>query len=522
MRQNLHNRIHIFSLALLAGSIPVSLFMMSLSQIILAANWFLEGNLKEKFNRIFQNKILWIFVSVFLIHLIGMIWTSDIEYGLHDLKIKIPILALPILLAGRAPVSSNEIKLIFGTFIGSIIISIVLSLFQYARFGNRIILDPRDLSLFISHIRFSLFICFGIFVLISFFVPILKKRFQIPVYLIIGGMILFLIILESITGLIAFFITGFIWAIFHGWKKQKVPLILFMLTGVLSVFFLLNYMNNIRRDLNKINKVDFSKLEFITANGNVYHHTPQWKEMENGNYIGLYRSYFEMNEEWKKRSILNLDSADKKGNHLETTLARYLTSKGLRKDASGVDSLTDQEIIDIENGIPNYKYKDLWSLELRIHQIIWEFDRFRKGIKPEGHSVTGRLAFWQAGFGIFKENLLFGVGTGDVKNEFIAEYERIKSPLNPKFRHRAHNQFLTFAITFGIIGCLVIFIAIIYSFSMSNYLPSSLKWTFFGIILISMLAEDTLETQAGVTFFAFFSSMFLTQSTPSKRELHRD
>jgi hypothetical protein len=33
--------------------------------------------------------------------------------------------------------------------------------------------------------------------------------------------------------------------------------------------------------------------------------------------------------------------------------------------------------------------------------------------------------------------------------------------------------------------------------------------TFFLIAVVSFLTEDTLETQAGVTFFAFFNSFFL-------------
>jgi len=33
--------------------------------------------------------------------------------------------------------------------------------------------------------------------------------------------------------------------------------------------------------------------------------------------------------------------------------------------------------------------------------------------------------------------------------------------------------------------------------------------TFFCIALLSMLNEDTLETQAGVTFFAFFYCFFI-------------
>jgi len=32
---------------------------------------------------------------------------------------------------------------------------------------------------------------------------------------------------------------------------------------------------------------------------------------------------------------------------------------------------------------------------------------------------------------------------------------------------------------------------------------------FFIIVMLSMIPEDTIESQAGVTFFAFFYSLFL-------------
>jgi len=40
--------------------------------------------------------------------------------------------------------------------------------------------------------------------------------------------------------------------------------------------------------------------------------------------------------------------------------------------------------------------------------------------------------------------------------------------------------------------------------------------SFFIIAVISFLTEDTLETQAGVTFFAFFNSFFLLGIAQSK------
>lgn len=41
---------------------------------------------------------------------------------------------------------------------------------------------------------------------------------------------------------------------------------------------------------------------------------------------------------------------------------------------------------------------------------------------------------------------------------------------------------------------------------------------FFIIIAISMITEDTLDSHAGVTFFAFFNSLLLLVVNPYKPE----
>ena len=87
----------------------------------------------------------------------------------------------------------------------------------------------------------------------------------------------------------------------------------------------------------------------------------------------------------------------------------------------------------------------------------------------------------------------------------------MNSPLEKKFRLGAHNQYLTFAVTFGIAGFVWFLFSLFYPLrqlvqaKMFDYFYI----TFFVIALLSMLSEDTLETQAGVSFFAFFNCLLL-------------
>ena len=48
------------------------------------------------------------------------------------------------------------------------------------------------------------------------------------------------------------------------------------------------------------------------------------------------------------------------------------------------------------------------------------------------------------GVQIIKENLLFGVGIGDVNDSFIEQYLKTPNDLKKENQMRSHNQFLSF------------------------------------------------------------------------------
>jgi hypothetical protein len=191
------------------------------------------------------------------------------------------------------------------------------------------------------------------------------------------------------------------------------------------------------------------------------------------------------------------------------TLIRFLTSKGLRKDAAGVRQLETEEIRAIEHGVANVIYMKRFRLYPRIYEVIWEIDRFRMGYDPNDKSVVQRYFYLDAGWKIARQHLLHGVGTGDVKQSFREYYESIDSPLENKWRRRAHNQFLTFMIALGIPGLVLAVVAMIAPLFIARRERSFLAVGFLILLMISMLNEDTLETSAGTAFTAFFYALFI-------------
>jgi hypothetical protein len=502
-------------LIFLACSLPLSVFTTSLAEILLFLNWLAEGKFPEKIKILRQRKSPLIITSIFALHIIALIYTSDFQYAFHDLKIKLPILILPVLIGSSHLLTEKQVRALLIWFSSAVIASSVIStsiffdIFDYEYF------EFRSISIFISHIRFALMINLAIFSLLYFgsggdTSPIQDKKLRI--ILIIGALWLstFLLILKSFTGIVIFVILS----LFMSWKysafiKQLAPRFIVRVLIITVPLLIAMLLSDSVAKFYYRDKLDIVTLEAKTPDGNPYSHNIQDTSVENGHYVWIYVCEKELSEEWNKRSSLAYEGKDKLGQHLKYTLIRYLTSKNFRKDANGVRQMTPEDISAVENGIANYIFLNKYSIYPRIYQTIWEIDNYMNGNNPSGHSVAQRMAYLSAASHIIRHNFIFGVGTGDVQQEFNNYYKMCDDPLQEISRRRAHNQFVTFMVSFGIIGFTVSIIAFFLPVFLERRWKDYLFQCFAIIAFLSMLNEDTLETQTGVSFFIFFYSLFL-------------
>jgi O-antigen ligase len=123
-----------------------------------------------------------------------------------------------------------------------------------------------------------------------------------------------------------------------------------------------------------------------------------------------------------------------------------------------------------------------------------------------------RLYFWKAALHAIKKSPVTGVGTGDVQDVMNDAYIETHSPLEKEWFKRPHNQFLTVTVALGICGLLIFMYAVFFpAYFFRKELPL-LFWPFFITAIVSFLVEDTLETQAGLSFYAFFNALFVSMA----------
>jgi O-Antigen ligase len=510
-----HRNIYLFGIFLLAASLPLSIFTTSLAEIILLLNWISEGNFSLRFNAVRKNKAVLLILSLYFLHLVGLIYSSDFSYAMHDLRIKLPILILPLVFFTSEKIDNKTLRSILIIFVLSVVASSLISAAIFFGFTSFEFYDVHDISIFISHIRLSLMVNLAFFIILYYSFTNdklirIKGKSKIFLLLVAAWLAFFLFILKSLTGIVIFLLVSMVLAwIFSGKIKDVAPRFIIrvlLITVPLLVFSFIT--RSIARFYN-VEEVNFTSLDKYTPEGNLYLNDTTKTAMENGHYVWLYFCEKELRSGWNNISQFKYGGLDKKGQRIKYTLIRYLTSKGLRKDASGINQLSQEDIRAIEKGTANYIFLDRFAIYPRIYEIIWELDVFKKGGDPSGHSVAQRIAYLKGARYIISKNFLFGVGTGDIQKEFNNYYDQTDSRLKKNSRRRAHNQFITFFVSFGLIGFLICMIALVGPVFIEKAYFNYLLIIFLIIGLSSMINEDTLETQTGVSFFMFFYSLFI-------------
>jgi len=162
--------------ALLAIALPFSNFLMSFAMFwlfgVLVCTMITDAMTKQplrrRFNRLSKNTNALALISLFLLPCVGLLWTTDVDYASWDLRMKLPILALPLLFNLLDPLTQGQFRALIGLFILSVLTAVVWCLKVYWLHEVPHDADVREISVFISHVRFSLLIALALGLLVRF------------------------------------------------------------------------------------------------------------------------------------------------------------------------------------------------------------------------------------------------------------------------------------------------------------------------------------------------------------------
>jgi O-antigen ligase len=160
--------------------------------------------------------------------------------------------------------------------------------------------------------------------------------------------------------------------------------------------------------------------------------------------------------------------------------------------------------------IPIIALQKVPSFKQKMAYMRWDYGQYLE-TKGMGYSDSERIISLKAGWQLFKQHPILGIGTGDlevemnrqVKLDFPEYKEAVKLP---------HNQFAYFLTATGLLGLLVSLFAIYRPMLEARNRNFFLFAVFQWIVFASFLVEYTLETSIGAVFFLFFQLLFMKLS----------
>jgi len=537
-----YDTMYFVSLTLLVVSLPLSKYTMSLFQFSTLFFWLWHGvdaeflqkypspslwnpvnlfrflvdvfkkvfiALIRKFSEFFRNKPAMAIASIFLLHIVGLIYTTDFNYAIKDLRTKLPLFILPLFLATGPRISIRTFYWILTFFIAAVVGG---SIFRLILFMNLPAADSRALAAHTSHIRYSLNAVYAVFILIFFIKSKETVKTSLKIVFLITAiwLVAFMAYMNYTTGIVIFAFISILLMVFYTLKiknlGQKVTALI-----AIGIFIMLPliYILSIGYNYLDTPKVEFAKLEKYTVSGNTYYYDTTNFKTRNGKWVGLYICDKELRQAWAKRSSLSPDSLDKKKQLTRSTLITYLASKDLRKDAQGISQLSNNDIRNIENGINTCDYKNLPGLRSQVEDFITSYQRYVNYHDPNSSSLVQRFEYWRTSLILIKQHPVFGIGTGDLPQAFNDQYIKMKTNLAIQNRLRSHDQYLSITVAFGITGLAWFLFVMFYPGVKMRSFNNYFYVIFWIIFMLSMLTEDTIESQEGVTFYVLLTALMI-------------
>lgn len=229
---------------------------LSAAVIALVIVSFFHTGIKEQMNRFFSTPLLWGMSLLFLLPLISGLWSENREQWLEVVRIKLPLLFLPLAFASPFRLSVPQWQRLAIAFILLTTAGTLWSMFHYA--GNAAAVNEGYLKakslitpLNNDHVRFSWMVAVAVVLCGWMYHTCRAIKYRKLLLVIAGWLVVYLHILAARTGLFSFYIAAVFTAGFLIFRRLKQRYALLLLSGVLllpviAYFVLPSFRNRVK------------------------------------------------------------------------------------------------------------------------------------------------------------------------------------------------------------------------------------------------------------------------------------
>jgi O-antigen ligase len=309
----------LFFLAFLA---PLTVFGANVIIVVIVLLWIFSGNYFFKIKQIIGNKFLIASILFFFLHVIGLIWTHDLPWGLHIVhKMWYFLLLIPVL---HSIVKKEDIAKYVAFFLLAITLTEVISYliwFEIIKpFKFASVLNPTP---FMSHVSYNPILALSIYIV--YHEVFFNKNLEKPRFLLYSFFALTMTINMFITGGRAGHVMYFAMIsilIFQYFNNQKIKS-LFAILIIIPVIFFTAYQSSPlfhdRVNLAVNNTLDYSVNKNTSVGQRITFAINSWEVIKENPLIGVGTGDFP--SEYQKVNTLNTpDMPDTKNPHNMYTL----------------------------------------------------------------------------------------------------------------------------------------------------------------------------------------------------------
>lgn len=170
--QEIQHKIQYYLLLGIAFFLPLSKKLVPILIILTVLNWIIGGDLKSKFSNLIKPKYAFLFISFYLLHLTGLIYSDNMDFGWFDMEVKLSFLIFPLVFFASKPYATFAIDNIKTTFIGGCLLSgiilLVNGIVAYFETGDISNLLYGKLSMDYHASYYSMYLCLALAMIMHF------------------------------------------------------------------------------------------------------------------------------------------------------------------------------------------------------------------------------------------------------------------------------------------------------------------------------------------------------------------
>jgi O-antigen ligase len=295
-----------YLLIALAFLMPLTVSGANTIIVIICLLWLFSGGYKAKYNQIMSSRLIIASILFYCIHVISMLWTEDLQWGLHILhKMWYFIGLFPIL---YTLVRKDYIKYYISAFLLAISLTEVISYLIWFEliepFKNASVENPTP---FMSHISYNPILAFAIYLVlheIFFNKKMINLVFSLYSFFAVS-MTINMFITGGRAGQVTFFVMLSI-LIFQILEKQRIKSIITILIVMPGIFFTAYQTSHLFQDrvtAAVTNIVQYDDNQYSAVGLRIYFAINSWEVIRKNPIIGIGAGDFP--SEYKKINQIN-------------------------------------------------------------------------------------------------------------------------------------------------------------------------------------------------------------------------